>query len=76
MEKLRRGQLSQSIRLPGGLIKTQIARPHAQRFWFCLPVVWLKNLHLWGTWLAQSVEYATLDLRVVGLSPTLRVKIT
>ena len=29
-----------------------------------------------GTWLAQLVEHATLDLRVVGLSPTLGVEIT
>ena len=27
-------------------------------------------------WLAQSEEYATLDLRVVSLSPTLHVGIT
>ena len=29
----------------------------------------------WGTWLAQSEECATLDLRVVSLSPVLRVEI-
>ena len=29
-----------------------------------------------GTWLAQSVEHATPDLRVVGSSPTLGVEIT
>ena len=30
----------------------------------------------WGIWLAQSVEHATLDLRVVSLSPTLGMEIT
>lgn len=30
----------------------------------------------WGTWLSQSMEYATLDLRVVGSNPTLSVVIT
>lgn len=29
-----------------------------------------------GTWLAQSVEQATLDLRVMTLSPMLSIKIT
>ena len=29
-----------------------------------------------GTWLAQSVEHTTLDLRVVSLSPGLAVEIT
>lgn len=29
-----------------------------------------------GIWLAQSVEHATLDLRVVGSSPVLGVEIT
>ena len=29
-----------------------------------------------GIWLTQSVEHATLDLRVVSLSPTLGVGIT
>ena len=29
-----------------------------------------------GTWLAQSVNHMTLDLRVVGLSPTLGVDVT
>ena len=29
-----------------------------------------------GTWLAQSVEYETLDLGVVNLSPMLGVVIT
>ena len=29
-----------------------------------------------GTWLAQSVEHTTLDLRVISLSPTLAVEIT
>ena len=29
-----------------------------------------------GTWLAQSLEHATLDLRVVSLSPMLGVEIT
>ena len=29
-----------------------------------------------GTWLAQYIEHATLDLRVVNLSPTLGVEIT
>ena len=30
-----------------------------------------KSLLCRGTWLAQSVEYVTLDLRVVSSSPTL-----
>ena len=30
----------------------------------------IQNYH-WGTWLAQSVEHETLNLRVVGSSPTL-----
>ena len=29
----------------------------------------------WGTWLAQSIEHETLDLRVVSLSPVLGVEI-
>ena len=29
-----------------------------------------------GAWLAQSVEYGTLDLGVVSLSPTLGVEVT
>ena len=31
---------------------------------------------MWGCWLAQTVEHVTLDLRVVSLSPTLRVEFT
>ena len=31
---------------------------------------------IWGVWLAKSVEYVTLDLRVVSLSPTLGAEIT
>ena len=31
---------------------------------------------IWGTWLAQSVEHANLDLRVVSSSPTLGIEIT
>ena len=30
----------------------------------------------WGTWLPQSVEHGTVDLRVVSLSPMLDVEIT
>ena len=30
--------------------------------------------HFWGAWLAQSVEHATLDLRIVSLSPMLGVE--
>ena len=50
-----------------------------------IQAVWLQTIpgnHLesftisdWGTWLAQSVEYGTLDLGVVSLRPTLRVEI-
>ena len=29
-----------------------------------------------GTWLAQSVEYVILDLRIMNLSPTLDVEFT
>ena len=33
-------------------------------------------IFLWGTWLAQSVEHATLDLGILSLSPMLGVEIT
>ena len=33
----------------------------------------LKKPSTRGAWMAQSVERATLDLRVVSLSPTLRI---
>ena len=36
----------------------------------------VKEKDLRGTWLAQSVEHATLDLWVMSLSPTLGVEIT
>jgi len=39
----------------------------------------MENLELiWkgGTWLAQSVDHATLDLKVMSLSPTLGVEPT
>ena len=35
-----------------------------------------KNYSYWGTWLAQSIEHANLDLGVMISSPTLRVEIT
>ena len=35
-----------------------------------------KNYKTKATWLAQSVEHATLDLEVVSLSPTLGIEIT
>ena len=31
---------------------------------------------LWGAWLAQLVEHAAFDLRVMSLSPTLGMEIT
>ena len=31
---------------------------------------------MWGAWLAQLVEHATLDLRVVSSSPTLGMEPT
>ena len=31
---------------------------------------------VWSTWLAQSVERATLDLRIVSSGPTLGIEIT
>ena len=31
---------------------------------------------MWGTWLAQTVEHVTLDLKVMSLSPMLGVEIT
>ena len=36
----------------------------------------VQKSQIWGAWLAQSVECVTLDLGVVGLSPTLGVKLT
>ena len=42
----------------------------------CEPKTALKIELDWGTWLAQSVEHVTLDLRVVSSCPTLGVKIT
>jgi len=35
----------------------------------------LKNKIYWGTWLAQPVDYVTLDFQVVSLSPMLCVEI-
>ena len=35
-----------------------------------------KNYFLWGAWLALSEEHATLDLRIMSLSPMLGVEIT
>ena len=35
-----------------------------------------QNVQSCGTWLAHSVEHATLDLGVVSSSPTLGVEIT
>jgi len=36
----------------------------------------LTNIESWGAWLAQLVEHATLDLRVVNSSPMLSIEIT
>ena len=36
----------------------------------------LKTTDTWDAWLAQSVEHATLDLRVVSLGPTCGVEFT
>ena len=38
--------------------------------------LFFKSNMVQGTWLAQSVEHATLDLGVVSASPTLGVEIT
>ena len=38
--------------------------------------MYVKKVYCRGAWLAQLVERATLDLGVVGLSPTLGVNIT
>ena len=35
-----------------------------------------KGTEKWDTWLAQLVEHATLDLRVVSLSPVLGIELT
>ena len=43
---------------------------------FKLQFYHLSNGYSWGAWLAQSVEHAILDLRVVSLGPTLGVGIT
>ena len=37
---------------------------------------YLKAPTIWGTWLAQLEDRATLDLRVMSLSPMLGVEIT
>ena len=46
----------------------------------CLPLTSPQQAHhkesKGGTWLAPSMEHATLDLRVVCLSPTLGIEIT
>jgi len=36
----------------------------------------LKNINSRGIWLAQSVEHATLGIKVLSWSPTLDVEIT
>ena len=36
----------------------------------------VKNTRSWDAWLAQLEEFATLNLRAVGLSPTLDVETT
>lgn len=36
----------------------------------------MKKSHGRGTWLAHSVEHATLESRVVSLNPTLSTEIT
>lgn len=41
----------------------------------CVYIVKMKRKP-WGTRLAQSVEHATVDLRVVSLSPALGVEMT
>lgn len=50
------------------------------RDWVCLVLHYcpqgLRREDLGGAWLARLVEHATLDLRVVILSPTLGVEIT
>ena len=38
--------------------------------------VYFRRDDIWGAWLAQSVEHATLDLEVVSSSSTLGVEIT
>ena len=37
---------------------------------------YIKKIIWWGTWLAQSEEHMSLDLRVVSSSPMLGVEIT
>ena len=39
-------------------------------------IIRIRKFTYWGTWLAQLVEYAILDLKVVSLSPTLGVELT
>ena len=39
-------------------------------------IVYITKTNFRGSWLAQSEEHATLDLGVMGLSPTLGVEIT
>lgn len=40
------------------------------------PLPGIKKLYTRGAWLPWSVEHATLDLTVMGSSPTLGIKLT
>ena len=53
--------------LPNGIKKISALTPFQR---------WFKTLEARDTWLAQSIEHATLDLRVVSSSPALGAKLT
>ena len=42
----------------------------------CLLILILFKIDSKGAWLAELVDYATLDLGIVGSSPTLGIEIT
>ena len=57
----------------GGTAMRKLKSPGGLGSLLFLPI---KKEDFKGTWLAQLIERVTLDLRVVGLSPTLGVEIT
>ena len=60
-----------------GAVSRQISQTHSKYgLEFGTPRCWSVTSEVQGAWLAQPVEGASLDLRVVSLSPMLGVETT
>ena len=69
-----RSPLWDSIRIPGSQPEPKADPPPLSHPG--VPRLALEYFRPWGAWMVQSVEHATIDLRILSLSPTLRVEVT